>query len=128
MTFSPTIAGTIIVAIAAAIALAVLFWPEPKRRAWTPPNTRDGDISREREALTSAAHRIGHSEGVRADLAPHLDDFAASLAERVADGRTTRANAIMRITAKARKLAGPGSASAAALAIRQAQGIAEDAP
>jgi len=120
--------GIIVALLTFAAASAVLLWREPKRRAWTPPNTRDGDISREREALTTAAHRIGHSEGVRSDLTPYLDDFAASLAERVADGKTSRANAIMRITAKARKLAGPGSASAAALAIRQAQGIAEDAP
>lgn len=122
----PTTAGAIFAAAIFVVASAILLWPDPQPKRWQPPVTRDADIAREREALLSAAARIGLAEGVRMDLMPALDDFAKGLAERVADGRTARAVAIQRITRKAQRLAGPDSASAAALAIRQAQGIAED--
>lgn len=126
-TFDPTLAGTIFVGFVLLACLAILLWPERAPKRWQPPVTRDADIAREREALLSASARIGLAEGVRMDLMPVLDAFAEGLAERVADGRTARAVAIQRITRKAQRLAGPGSASEAALAIRQAQGV-EDAP
>jgi hypothetical protein len=117
MTINPTIAGTIFVLFILAASFAVLMWPHRQPRRWTPPETGAADLSREREALLSAAHRIGLFEGVREDLLGELERFAESLAARVASGRTVRAVAIHRITCRARKLAGPNSASAAALAI-----------
>lgn len=119
----PTTAGAIFAGAIFVAASAILLWPEPQPKRWQPPVTRDADVRREREALLSAAARIGIAEGVRIDLMPVLDAFAEGLAERVADGRTARAVAIQRITRKAQRLAGPGSASAAALAIRQEQGV-----
>lgn len=124
-TFDPNITGALIVFALWIAALAVLLWPEPTPRRWQPPDTLDADIRREREALLSAAHRIGADEGVREDLLGELERFAEGLAARVADGRTARAVAITRITRKAQRLAGPDSASAAALEIRRANGIAE---
>jgi hypothetical protein len=108
--------GTLFVLTILATAAVIVLWPKPPKR-WTPPDTGAADLSREREALLSAAHRIGLAEGVREDLLGELERFAESLAARVADGHTVRAVAIHRITCRARKLAGPGSASAAALAI-----------
>lgn len=127
-TFDPAIAGTIFAAVIFAASAAVLLWPERQPKPWTPQATGAADVAREREALLSAAYRIAAAEGVRADLLPVLDAFAEGLAERVADGRTSRGSAIMRITRKAQRLAGPGSAAEAALAIRRANGITEDAP
>lgn len=116
--FDPTLAGTIFTGLVLLASAAILLWPERQPKRWTPPCTRDADVAREREALLSAAYRIGAAEGVRSDLQPHLDAFAEGLAERVADGRTARAVAIQRITRNAQRLAGPGSASAAALKVR----------
>lgn len=109
---SPIVIGTAFSVVALIAAAAIVFWPRKKPveqlQPWQAPQPDPFDI--ERKALRDAVPRIARDESVPEHAVTQLEAKADRLAVLIAAGTTTRANAIHRLTAAARKHGRPNAA------------------
>lgn len=109
---SSTLVGAAFSVVVLIAAAAIVFWPrkdrQPDPQPWKAPQPDPFEL--ERKALRDAVPRIARDESVPEHAATLLEAKADRLAVLIAAGTTTRANAIHRLTAAARKHGRPNAA------------------
>lgn len=109
---SPIVIGATFSVVVLIASAAIVFWPRKKSaeqpQPWQAPQPDPFDI--ERKALREAVERIAYAEGVPQHAVTLLEAKSDRLAVLIAAGTTTRANAIHRLTAAARKHGRPNAA------------------